>query len=295
MGQIQKLEADKVVLLFIKNYYLYFIAVSPNYSIPNMKNTKTSSAQISRRNFFRSAGIGTAAVAGLPLLTTSCTGPDPVKRIGDFFSKGDVVLFQGDSITDAGREKKRELANNARSFGSGYALVAASWLLEALAEKELTIYNRGISGNKVFQLDERWDKDCLLLKPNVLSILIGVNDYWHMRGGGYDGTPEVYENDFRALLTRTREAYPDIKLIICEPFVLSDTKAVDESWAEPFRPYQEIAQKICHEFGATWVPFQEAFTGAAQIAHPTYWTGDGVHPSMAGAQLMAKTWLEALV
>ena len=80
-----------------------------------------------------------------------------------------------------------------------------SWLLEELAAKELTIYNRGISGNKVYQLDERWDKDCLLLKPNVLSILIGVNDYWHMRNGNYDGTPEIYENDYRALLNRTRE------------------------------------------------------------------------------------------
>ena len=135
----------------------------------------------------------------------------------------------------------------------------------------------------------------LLLKPNVLSILIGVNDYWHMRNGNYDGTPEIYENDYRGLLNRTREQLPDIKLIICQPFILTETRAVDESWVEPFRPYQEIAQTICQEFGATWVPFQEAFSGAKQIAHASYWTNDGVHPSMAGAQLMAKTWLEALV
>ncbi|MCP4314402.1 MAG: SGNH/GDSL hydrolase family protein [Bacteroidetes bacterium] len=250
--------------------------------------------EISRRNFFRNAGISTAAVAGLPLLANPCTGPDPVRMLGSYFSKGDVVLFQGDSITDAGRDRQHELANNSRSFGGGYAFLAASWLLETMAEKELTIYNRGISGHKVYQLDERWDKDCLLLKPNVLSILIGVNDYWHMRNGNYEGTPEIYETDYRALLNRTKEQYPDIKLVICQPFILTDTKAVDESWVEAFRPYQEIAQKICQEYTATWVPFQEAFSEAAEIAHPTYWTNDGVHPSMAGAQLMARTWLESL-
>ncbi len=256
---------------------------------------KKNQDQISRRSFFRNAGIGTAAVAGLPLLAFSCTSTASYRKIADNFSQGDVILFQGDSITDAGRDKKKEQPNSGRSFGGGYAFLLASWLLEELAQKELTIYNRGISGNKVYQLEKRWDKDCLLLKPNVLSILIGVNDYWHLRNGKYDGTPEVYENDYRALLNRTKEQYPDLKLIICQPFILTETKAVDESWVEPFRPYQEISQKLCQEFEATWVPFQDAFTRATEIAHPSYWTNDGVHPSMAGAQLMAKTWLEALV
>jgi lysophospholipase L1-like esterase len=256
---------------------------------------KKNQDQISRRSFFRNAGMGTAAIAGLPLLASSCTSDASYRKIADNFSQGDVILFQGDSITDAGRDKKKEHPNNSRSFGGGYAFLIASWLLEELAQKELTIYNRGISGNKVYQLENRWDKDCLLLKPNVLSILIGVNDYWHMRNGKYDGTPEVYENDYRALLNRSKEQYPDLKLIICQPFILTETKAVDESWVEPFRPYQEISQKLCQEFEATWVPFQEAFTRATEIAAPSYWTFDGVHPSMAGAQLMAKTWLEALV
>ena len=166
------------------------------------------------------------------------------QKITKFFSPGDVILFQGDSITDAGREKKTEWANNGRSFGTGYAYIIASWLLEEMAGKELTIYNRGISGNKVYQLADRWDKDCLDLKPNVLSILIGVNDYWHFRNGNYDGTPEIYENDFRKLLNRTKEALPQIKLVICQPFVLTETSAVDETWLEPFSAYQESAAKI---------------------------------------------------
>ena len=259
-----------------------------------MIDSENNPNNISRRGFFKNAGIGTAAIAGMPLLANSCSSESSRARINDFFSKGDVVLFQGDSITDAGRNKKRELPNNAGSFGGGYAHLAASWLLEALAAKELTIYNRGISGNKVYQLADRWDKDCIHLKPNVLSILIGVNDYWHFRNGNYDGTPEIYEKDYRKLLERTREELPDIKLVICQPFILTETKAVDESWLAHFSAYQEIARKISDEFEATLVPFQEAFDKAIEVAHPTYWANDGVHPSMAGAQLMANTWLEAI-
>ena len=248
----------------------------------------------SRRSFFKSAGLGAAAVAGMPLLVQSCTPAEPMGNIHDFFAEGDIVLFQGDSITDAGRNKKQELANNAWSFGVGYANHIASYLLEEMPEKDLTIYNRGISGNKVYQLADRWEKDCLDLKPNVLSILIGVNDYWHFRNENYDGTPEIYENDFRTLLTRTKEAIPDLKLLICQPFILTGTSAVDETWVEPFSAYQAIAKKISDEFGATWIPFQETFDKAIESAEPSYWAADGVHPSMAGAQLMAKTWLEAL-
>lgn len=247
-----------------------------------------------RRDFFRNAGIGAAALAGAPLIAGCTSGNASVKRLNTFFRDGETLLFQGDSITDAGRDREHELPNNAGSFGAGYALMIAATLLEELAEKQLTIYNRGISGNKVFQLAARWDKDCIDLHPGVLSILIGVNDYWHMRNGQYDGTPEIYENDYRELIQRTRASLPDIRLVLCQPFILSGTSAVDESWLEPFRAYQEIAAKLAGEFDAIWVPFQEAFDSALQHAPATYWTPDGVHPSMAGAQLMAETWLDSV-
>lgn len=259
-----------------------------------MSNTMKNPRNLSRRHFFRDAGLGAAAMAGMPLLASSSPGMQPSPAITDYFSHGDVILFQGDSITDAGRNKQRELPNDSGSFGAGYANLIASFLLEALAGYELTIYNRGISGNKVYQLADRWDKDCLELKPNVLSILIGVNDYWHFRNGDYDGTPEIYENDFRKLLNRTKTALPDVKLVICQPFVLTGTRAVDESWLEPFSAYQRVAEKIAGEFDATWVPFQEVFNKAIERAPAVYWAGDGVHPSMAGTQLMAEAWLEAI-
>ena len=259
-----------------------------------MKKDDPSSRQASRRSFLRNAGWGTAALAGTPFLRKSLENELNAEQLNKFISPGDVILFQGDSITDAGRDKTKELPNHARSFGSGYANLVASWLLEEMAGSDLTIYNRGISGNKVYQLAERWDKDCLELKPDVLSILIGVNDYWHKRNGNYDGTPEIYENDYRKLLTRTKEALPDLKLVICQPFILTHTSAVDESWVLPFSAYQRIAARMADEFDAVWVPFQEAFDQALDLAPARYWAGDGVHPSMAGAQLMAEAWLKAL-
>lgn len=259
-----------------------------------MKNSKKPASPSSRRSFLRNAGLGTAVLAGTPFLNAGLSSEPSIRKLKTLFSPGDVVLFQGDSITDAGRDKQKQLANHGGSFGTGYATLIASWLLEKLAEQDLKMYNRGISGNKVYQLAERWEADCLGLNPNVLSILIGVNDYWHLRNGNYEGTTEIYETDYRKLLTRTLEELPDLKVVICQPFILTGTSAVDESWVEPFRAYQQIALKMAKEFDAIWVPFQEVFHKALDLAPATYWTGDGVHPSMAGSQLMAAAWLEAV-
>jgi lysophospholipase L1-like esterase len=158
---------------------------------------------------------------------------------------------------------------------------------------KLRFHNRGISGNKVFQLAERWEKDCLDLAPDVLSILIGVNDIWHKRGGHYDGTVETYEEDYDALLTRTRVALPEVKLVVCEPFVLR-CGAVDDSWFPEFDGYRAAARRVAEAHGAAFVPFHSMFEDALAIGPPELWAGDGVHPSPAGAALMAQAWLRAV-
>jgi lysophospholipase L1-like esterase len=251
---------------------------------------------LSRRNFLLKSTAGAAALASIPAIVSSCASfkEKPSKEKYSLLGKSNTILFQGDSITDAGREKEHELPNNSRSFGWGYAFLAASALLNELPQKGLTIYNRGISGNKVFQLADRWEKDCLELNPNLLSILIGVNDYWHMRNGKYDGTIEIYEQDFRALLKRTVEKLPNVKLVICQPYAVLNARVVDESWVAPIKEYQAVALKLANEFKAIWVPFQEVFDEAVKYAPATYWTADGVHPAMPGAQLMAEAWLRAV-
>lgn len=251
--------------------------------------------KFSRRSFITKSVAGAATLASIPAIVSASMPSKAEKQQKlSLFEKNNTLLFQGDSITDAGRDRKKELPNDPGSFGRGYAFLAASYLLNALPEKNLTIYNRGISGNKVYQLAERWDKDCLDLKPDVLSILIGVNDYWHKRNGNYDGTIEIYENDYRALLKRTKEALPNIKLVLCEPYYLLDTSAVDETWVAPMKQYQAVAKKMADEFNAIWVPFQKVYDEAIKHAPATYWSGDGVHPGMPGAQLMAEAWLRAV-
>ena len=208
--------------------------------------------------------------------------------------KGMTILFQGDSITDAGRQNRQNPnPNEQASMGNGYASMATAALLTSRPELNLSIYNRGISGNKVHQLDARWQKECLDYQPDVLSILIGVNDIWHGLNGRYDGTVETYENDYRALLQRTRKALPKVKLVICEPFVLR-CGAVNDKWFPEFDHYRASARKVADEHSAVFVPFQSMFDQALQFAPANHWAGDGVHPSSHGAALMADFWLQAV-
>jgi lysophospholipase L1-like esterase len=249
---------------------------------------------LNRRDFLLKSAVGAAAITSIPTIVSASLGTSNKRLKKAVLGKGNTVLFQGDSITDAGRDKKKELPNNSGSFGRGYAFLAASNLLNAMPEKQLTIYNRGISGNKVYQLAERWEKDCLELKPDVLSILIGVNDYWHKRDGKYDGTVEVYEKDYRDLLIRTKKALPGVQLVLCQPYYVLETRVVDETWITPMKEYQAAAKRISDEFDTIWVPFQDVFDEAVKYAPATYWTADGVHPAMPGAQLMAEAWLKAV-
>ena len=263
-----------------------------------MPDDASGSTRLHRRELL---GATAAALGGIGL--TGCAG-SPVRGpaggtasdsdSGGLVARGDVVLFQGDSITDAGRSREHaDEANSQPGLGTGYAWLAASSLLVERAGEGLSVFNRGTSGHKVFQLADRWDHDCLDLKPDVLSILIGVNDIWHSRGDSYDGTVEIYERDYDALLTRTRKALPDLALVICEPFLLR-CGAVDDTWFPEFDHYRAAARRVADSHGATWVGFQAMFDRAVNHAPPEHWAGDGVHPSSAGAALMAQTWMNTV-
>ena len=245
----------------------------------------------SRRSFIKKAAFGTMAAVSIPQILSAAMPKDKIKEVK--LAKDQVILFQGDSITDSGRNKEDQGFNTARNLGSGYPLLAGAALLNKYEALNLKIYNKGISGNKVYQLAERWDKDCLDLKPDVLSILIGVNDIWHKLNGTYNGTPEIYRTDYIALLERTKNALPNVKLIICEPFAVKGVKAVDDKWYPEFYEYQKAAREIANKFRATFIPYQSVYDEAQKRAPGDYWTGDGVHPTLAGAQLMAKAWMKA--
>ncbi|MEO0474594.1 MAG: SGNH/GDSL hydrolase family protein [Planctomycetota bacterium] len=206
--------------------------------------------------------------------------------------QGATVLLQGDSITDAGRDKKNaDKYNDFAVLGNGYAKLIAYHLLTVHADKQLKIYNRGISGHKVPDLDARWDKDCIDLKPDVLSILIGVNDMWHKMNGRYQGTPESYETGYKALLKRTKDALPDIQIVVCEPFALR-CGAVKDNWFPEWDQRVAGAKAAAESVDALYVPFEQMFKDAVTAGSPpAHWGKDGVHPSGHGQGLMAARWL----
>lgn len=249
-------------------------------------------SQIGRKKFIQTAVIGAALSMSIPDLVNQAFGAEMPGKIK--LAKDEIILFQGDSVTDSGRQRDNLQANSAQAMGGGYALIAGGQLLQRAPSKNIQIYNRGISGNKVFELAARWETDCIQLKPGILSILVGVNDFWHTLSSGYKGTIETYKGDYRKLIDRTLQQLPNLKLIIGEPYGVSGIKAVDAKWYPEFNAYREAAAGLASEYKAVFIPYQKIYDMAQQAAPGVYWTADGVHPSMAGCGLMAHAWLETI-
>jgi lysophospholipase L1-like esterase len=245
-----------------------------------------------RRHFLKTASMGSLLAVSIPEIVSAAYLPAKGKRIT--LTNEDFVLFQGDSITDMHRKKDDQAANSPAALGLGYPFLTVGELLYRYPGKRLKCYNKGISGNKVYQLADRWDADCLDLKPTVLSILVGVNDFWHTLVNGYKGTVKTYRDDYVALLDRTKQKLPEVKLIIGEPYAVKGVKAVDEKWYPVFNEYRQAAREIADRFGAAFIPYQDVYDKAQKSAPGSYWTVDGVHPSLAGARLMAQAWLETV-
>jgi lysophospholipase L1-like esterase len=252
-----------------------------------------TSSPLDRRGFL-------AAAAALPLTAPSNSLGPSSSLVPARPGIGPRVLFQGDSITDCHRDRSPERASTANdqdALGRGYAFLAAAGLLcgDPAAEQapRLEIFNRGVSGDRVPDLHRRWPADCLDLKPDVLSILIGVNDIWRVQSGVSEATVEDYEREYDALLRRTREALPRTRLVVCEPFVLR-CGAVNDGWFPDFDHYRAAARRVARTHGATFVAFHTLFERATRLAPPEHWAADGVHPSDAGAALMAQAWLAAV-
>lgn len=244
-----------------------------------------------RRDFLKKT-LTAAAALSIPSLVSAAFVEGKGQQIK--LKVDDLILFQGDSITDASRDRKQALPNISYGLGSGYAMLAASNILNRLPEKNFKFYNRGVSGDKVYQLADRWEKDCLELKPNVLSIMIGVNDFWAVKKHGYTGTIQTYRDDYHRLIERTKKQLPDVKLIIGEPYAVSNVKEVTAEWYPAFHEFRAAAKAIAQEFNCGYIPYQTIFDKAQLRAPAAYWTFDGVHPTAAGNQIMAEAWLQAV-
>lgn len=198
-----------------------------------------------------------------------------------------TVLFQGDSITDAGRSYWDD-----EVLGTGYVMMAATWFIAIHPERDVRFLNRGISGNKIRDLKERWKKDCLELRPNVVSILIGVNDVLSRYFSNDPTSVESFETNYRRILEQTKRVL-NARIILLEPFILQVGKE-QLRLREDLDPKIEVVKRLSKEFQTLLVPLDKVFSEAAERREPVFWSTDGVHPTLAGHALIAQSWLKVV-
>ena len=206
-----------------------------------------------------------------------------------------TILFQGDSITDAGRDREDN-----SYLGCGYARLVES-VLGYEEPNKYDFQNRGISGNRILEVYSRIIMDILNIKPDYMSILIGVNDVWHgidwQNGTGVKRFEKVYD----MLLTELKEELPELKIMILEPFVLKGPATDNredqpnrwEAFSSGFYEMARISKKLAQKHNLKFVELQNKFDEATKLAPPTYWIQDGVHPSAKGHELIKREWLKA--
>ena len=201
------------------------------------------------------------------------------------------ILFQGDSITDSARFKESESSENYK--GHGYAsLVTAELGFDYPGEYEF--FNRGISGNRIVDLYSRIKEDILNLKPDVLSILIGVNDVWHEFEFQKGTSTEKFEKIYDLIIEEVKENLPDTRIIILEPFVLK-TPEREENW-EAFRKDVEekaaASKRIAEKHSLEFIPLMNKFDEAEKLVNASYWLFDGVHPTPMGHEIIKREWIK---
>ncbi|MBO5369924.1 MAG: SGNH/GDSL hydrolase family protein [Clostridia bacterium] len=200
------------------------------------------------------------------------------------------ILFQGDSITDAIRSREQD-----EYMGSGYATMVAGEL-GCKYPGECEFVNRGISGNRIVDVYARIKCDIINLKPDVMSLLIGVNDVWHETGDSPNGVDaDKFYKVYDMLIDEIKTSLPNIKIMILEPFCLL-CDGIKDNWnyfSTEIPKRAEMAKKIAEKHNLKFVPIQQKLDDACKNAPSTYWLRDGVHPTAPGHNLIKSEWLKA--
>jgi len=204
---------------------------------------------------------------------------------------GQTIVFIGDSITDCGR---RDVA---APLGNGYVKFIADLIAIRYPAMKVTIVNKGISGNTVADLRERWHDDVLVLKPDWVSILIGINDVHRtLRNEPTAVSPDRYERLYRECLSLTKER-TTARLVLMEPFYIS-TDTETDSWRmkvlRALDDYRTVVRKLANEFGAIFVPLHDLFQEQLRYRPADMFCPEPVHPNSVGHLLIAYAWLKAM-
>ncbi len=221
----------------------------------------------------------------------------PADDLTPRFPAGSVILFQGDSITDGGRGYGPDPNH---ILGQDYAYIIAARCGAHYPDQKWTFYNRGISGNKVTDLAGRWQNDALALKPDIVSVLVGVNDAASVvNSGGTGGVSAAqYEQVYDQILQQSLAQNPNLKIVLCEPFVAQTGHVLENPtlWNAEIPKRQAAVERLAAKYHAPVVRFQDVLDAA--IAHSSqpiaYWVWDGIHPTYAGHELMAEEWLRTV-
>jgi len=252
---------------------------------------------LNRRTFLNRGVVGFTAVTPVAATQAQAAPAEP-SAIGGYdyrlptFKNGSRLLFQGDSITDMkwGRNQK----DRNHYLGHSYVYLIASRLGVDMPAAKLEFFNRGMSGHKVHDLRARWQKDAIDMKPDLLSILVGINDVGRTvsKDKGFD----EWEANYRFILDASRKANPDLRLVLLDPFVLASGGLAN---AAAFQAKRELVDRLCgivaqlaKDYRAVHVKTQEIFDAAAKAVDPAHWIWDGVHPLPQGHELIARNWLQ---
>lgn len=201
-----------------------------------------------------------------------------------------TILFQGDSITDCGRNRESK-----SSLGAGYAFMTAGKIAMDYPGRYQCI-NKGISGNRVVDLYARIKADAINLKPDIMTVLIGVNDVWHEFNKQNGVSNEKYAMILEMFLREVMEACPEIKIILLEPFVLPGTanEANFEAFDHEVRLRAASCKAVAQKLNLPFIPLQEALEARAALSEPAHVLGDGVHPTCCGHELISRKLYTAL-
>lgn len=205
------------------------------------------------------------------------------------------ILFQGDSITDCSWSR-----DNPSHIGYGYP-VHVKAQLGYDCPGAYDFQNRAISGNRVVDVYARIKADIINLRPDVMSILIGVNDVWHEVDWQNGVDAEKYEKIYSMLIEEVKAELPDIKIMILEPFCLrasatDNTEAIPDKWNifnSEVKKRAEKAKAVAEKYNLPFIPLQQKFDEMSAGTENSYWLADGVHPTAMGHELIAREWLKA--
>ena len=202
-------------------------------------------------------------------------------------SSGATVLFQGDSITDTDRNHWKT-----GDLGTGYVMMVAERFSAKHPEVNVRFLNRGISGNRIRDLRQRWQKDCLNLKPDIVSILIGVNDTLGTVFWGEPTSLESFEEDFACILSLTRKNL-DAQIVLLEPFLLPLSRE-QIVLRHDINGRINVVRKLARDFETVLIQLDSIFSEALKVEAPEFWSTDGIHPTPAGHALIAESWLSKM-